>query len=165
MTPLRELMAERDIIDELFEAGGGKIVVDRGGPTESVIVGRGLRVECPRTIFMRAGWVIYKDRMWRSADARFVSYCEAEINGLLCELLPKHPEIDTVLIGGCVSVAPGGLTFILSPTIKHVICPLLDMADMVPPRSPVGDLADRGTLMRTGEGRGHWRRRHETRTK
>jgi hypothetical protein len=119
-------MAERDIIDELFEVGGGKIAASSEGPTEFVTRGE-LRLESARTISVLPGWVIYKGRVWISANAQFASRCEADIKAPLCELLPRHPEIDTVLISGCINIAPGDLSFILSPTIRHVICPSLGM--------------------------------------
>jgi hypothetical protein len=124
MTPLRELMAERDIIDELPE-GAGKTVID-WEDSDEFLTRRGVRLERARTIFMSSGWVIYKNRVWYSAGAQFTTRYEV-VNGLLCELLPRHPEIDTVLVDGNVDISRGGLTCVLSPTIRHVMCPLLYM--------------------------------------
>jgi hypothetical protein len=104
-------MVGSDIIDELAQRGGHVKNSDNDLDDASF----------SRTIAVGPGWVTYGYRDWDDERSGEIDDERSDgTNKLLCELLPHHPEIDTVIVQHGVFLPKGGLTCILSPTIKHV---------------------------------------------
>jgi hypothetical protein len=104
-------MAGSDIIDDLALRGG------QAKKFGSCLA----EASFSRTITVGSGWIAYGHRTWDDGRSGEIGDGRSdETNKLLCELLPRHPEIDTVVVEWSLFLPEQGLTCILSPTIKHV---------------------------------------------